>query len=128
MGISIPEYRTILNEYNEEVKAKSLRAFNNRYVVTEEGNIYKVEAYYECGFDGVSFVCKKLNNSPHMEFKKNKFVEVYLYDYHIHKNVKLRLDMLIANAFEIPHPKGNNTLIHKNNDITDNRVSNLAWI
>lgn len=122
MGITIPRFESITNDMNKEIPARSLFKYNNKYVVSAEGIVYIVRAYK---FNGnIDFALSKLKTS----ISNKGYLNVKLYDPNLKRYTVVRVDMLVAEAFDIPHPIGYHTLDHINGITTENQVSNLAWI
>lgn len=122
MDITIPRFRSIVNDMNKEIPARSLISFENRYVVSEEGDVYIVRACKQG--ESINFVLGKLKTT----ISSKGYTHVRLYSSRYQRYTTERVDMLVAEAFDIPHPIGYHTLDHINGITTENQVSNLAWI
>lgn len=122
----MPLYKTILNSMNKEVAVKRLDKYNSKYYVSEDGDVYTLNIVKQtdcCGFK-IHFSLKKLK----LTISNKGYSYAKLYDLNHKKYISYRVDMLIAEAFDIPHKMGCHILDHINGVSTENQVTNLAWI
>lgn len=107
--------------YNDE-KLKWIKGFENKYLVSDRGNVYSVCHW---SWNGHTFWITKFK-----KIKPRKHSGGYLNvslgtnkdnykNYFIHR--------LVAEAF-IPNPKCKPQVNHINEDKTDNNINNLEWV
>lgn len=93
-----------------------------------ESILEEIEKYYLISETGVIYRIKTFSNKPTFkECKPIKLNNMYYVTITLDgKQKKYKIDTLVANKY-LPNPKYHTKIKHRDNDISNNNVTNLIW-